>query len=197
MLSKCYFVFIVFSINFLNINLAVANNKDSKHSIAFGSGSYALSDTKQTQLGMNITIEEGSSSVYQIEYRYLMKKYFSIGAEFVGFENNYSRNSNGNTGTITSAMLLFNARFHLNTSHWFKPYLGAQVGIAVLEFDGAIVGNSAGAVVSIVAGMEFPVSRRIGFHIEYKDITTKPEDSSGELTNISGKGIFAGLNIYF
>lgn len=197
MSPKHYFVIIVFSINLLNVNLAVADNKHSKHSIAFGPGSYSLSDTKQTQLGLAITIEEDSFSVYQIEYRYLMKKYFSIGSEFIGFENTYSRDSNGNTGTITSGMLLFNAKFHLNTSHWFKPYLGAQVGIAVLEFDGPIVGNSAGVVISIVAGMEFPVSRHIGFHLEYKDIATKPEDSSGELTDISGNGIFGGLNIYF
>lgn len=158
-------------------------------------GSFSLSETQQTTVGVNATYDEDSSGVFAVEYERRLDGGFSFGGEFVSYTNDYT--SSSGSGEADVGVLTFNVKQYFNSSGSFMPFVGAGIGFGVASMSGPISGDAVDLALQIMGGFEYQFTDTIGIYAEYKVISSEPEDDAGETVDISGSGVFAGLTIHF
>lgn len=187
-----YPVLAIVFLMFLSLSCFAA---DKSNTIAIKAGSYDLSKTNQVVLGSNINLTEGSDSVFAVEYMRSMSGNYRLGGELISFKNNYTQLAS--RGEIDTLYVLFTADKYWQATSWMKPYLGVGVGAVTIDVSGPIAGDAGGFAFAARAGLDFTLSSNIGLLVEYKYLSGKPDDSNNQDIDVSGSGIFAGLNIYF
>jgi opacity protein-like surface antigen len=164
----------------------------NESSIIIKTGSFSLSNATQTIGGSSITFDDSSSGVFALEYERSMKNNLSWGIEYISYTNDYA----SGTGYADAFQLMANIRKYFDVSKSVQPYVGAGVGVAGVSLGGVGTGTGAGIGFQVMGGVKFPF-KAVSAIIEYKYISSEPEDSVGTTVDTSGSGIFAGIAINF
>lgn len=165
-------------------------------------GSFKINEESQTLslTGTSYTLQfdSSASSVFGLEGEWFIRPDISLGGEFVKFSSNYAILSPtaANESTDTTVFLANAKRYFLPASSW-QPYIGAGLGIAVVDFSGpTISGSTSGYALQAVGGVQW---RRDQFALraEYRYLKADTEDDAGQKVDMSGSGVFLGVGFYF
>ncbi len=169
--------------------------------ITVKAGSYAMSDTSQSITGFFggtvATTFEDDSSTFGVEYDRMMNNHVSIGGGFQSYTIDYTASGAvSGTGEMEAIFVTFNSKYHFTEGN-FKPFIGGAAGIAVTDFSGPLIGNTAGLALGIMAGFRWQFST-VGLYAEYKAyVAAETEDDGNAEVDLAGDSITAGLSFAF
>jgi len=159
-------------------------------SINIKTGSYRISEATQNIGGTTVTFDDSSSSVFSVEYERGFGKDLSWGVEVLSYSNDIIAGSSASDAS--TAIVMGTVRKYFDVSKHVQPYIGAGAGVSVVT----IFGSGSGLAFQGMAGVKFPFDS-ISAILEYKFVSSEPEDDFGDSVDISGSGIFAGIAINF
>ena len=169
--------------------------------ITVKAGTYTLDDTVQSIDGFfggtaTATFEEDDSTI-GVEYDRMMNNHVSIGGGFQTYSINYTATGGATgIGEMEAIFITFNSKYHF-TEGSFKPFIGGAAGLALTDFSGPVVGNTAGLALGIMAGFRWQFST-VGLYAEYKSyVSADTEDSGDAEVDIAGDSVTAGLSFAF
>lgn len=168
-----------------------------KNAIIVKLGTFTLAEKEQTVAGSNLTFDENSTSVFDVEYTRRFGNHFTYGGEIIHYTNTYNDFIDGEVETIVATA---NIKKYFDVATHFQPFIGAGIGIASIGVTGSFDGNASGLAASASVGAEIPFEY-VGIHLEYRYINATPD---GETTfgqtakfNVSGSALLAGVSIHF
>lgn len=164
---------------------------ENRSSVTVKTGSFTLADKNQTISGA-VTFDDKSSSVFAVEYEYMMKDNLSWGAEYIGYKNTYASGA----GTATFSHVMFNMRKLFNVAKHVQPFVGIGAAASTVALSGIGTGTGGGFGFQVMGGVKFPFED-FSAVIEYKMITASPDDKAGASVSSTGSGIFTGIGISF
>jgi len=179
----------------LGLSFSTTANADPV-ALIIKTGSYTLSDESQRISNITLTFEDKADGLFGLELEWRQPTGTAFGLELLRFTNDW-RSNVGTRGDNDTLALLFNVKKYFNASKVVRPYIGAGIGVASVDFTGP-GGSASGEDLALQAmgGIEFR-GQKVGFYTEVKYLSSKPEDDVGANINVSGTGLFAGLSIFF
>lgn len=175
------------------LSLSATGYAASKGSIILKTGSFSLSTSNQTIL-TPLSFDTSSSGVFAIEYEARLKKNTSWGVEFITYNNDYT---GGSGGSSNARQLTGNFRQYFDAGKNVKPFIGAGISAASATMSGQVVGSVGGIGFQAMGGVKFPFSKKAFAIVEYKIISSAPDDAAGVSVDTSGNGLFAGIGFKF
>jgi len=167
------------------------------HVIIVKGGSYTLENTNQVISAFPSTVTavfEEDDDTLAIEYDHVFSNGVSIGGGYQAFSLSYT--SNAGAGDVDASFFMFNSKYHFSNSN-FKPFIGASAGVALTDFNGAVIGNTIGFAVAGTAGFRWQFST-VGIYAEYKNyFSADTEDSLDAEVDLAGESITGGISISF
>ena len=170
-------------------------------------GSFSLASDAQTVLGGARTFA-ATNVAYGIEGEWRFRSGFAVGLEFFGHSQEYTTDGFSGSGEMTATNLLFNFKKYFRPSAVVQPYLGVGFGSTIADFSpgsssgiSGITGTIGGFAVQGMAGVAFRW-RHVGIYTEFKYVSAEAEGTDSftglsESVDLSGTGLFAGMNVHF
>ena len=181
----------------LSLIISTTSLQASENVIIVKGGTYSFGDTTQIvdTFPSNVSATfETEGGLTGIEYDHVFE-HFSIGGGIEKYSLNYTT-SQGGSGTVDVSHLMFNGKYYFLDSA-FKPFVGASAGVAITDFTGSVIGNSAGLAVAVSAGFRYQFSV-VGLYVEYKNyVLADTEDSFDSEVDVAGDGVFGGISFSF
>lgn len=160
-------------------------------------GSLSLANQTQTILGTNRSFDKSVSGLYGIELDYQLGSGLATGLELMGYKAHFTTVGATSTGDVSALALLAIIKQYYLTHSNLQPYIGAGFGAATTSVSGtAITGNTAGFAYQLLAGLEYR-SSSIGFFAEAKYLGANTKDSNNQSIDMTGSGVFAGIDFHF
>lgn len=175
----------------------------NKSSLIVKAGTFKLANKSQT-IGVPVTFDDSSSSVFAIEYEKMHKRdmtwgyekmhkrYMTWGVELISYSNDYALGA----GTADAIQVMVNIKSYYKISKSVWPYVGLGIGVAGVSLGGVGTGSGRSIGYQGIVGVKFPF-KAVSAIVEYKYVSSHPEDSAGIKVDTSGSGIFAGIGINF
>ncbi|MFC1812900.1 OmpW family protein [Thermodesulfobacteriota bacterium] len=162
----------------------------------FGMGArVSYFNTFDTDLAV-FDIEFDDSTLYGLNLVYFFNTYFSLELGIEHSKNDVNVSGNGLSdfyfGDVTQIPILLTARFHLPIHSRVTPYLGGGAGFYSNDFDlsqvlfgGATFEPKSSIGYHVNGGVEFFVSERIAFNLDFKYIWNTVEfDATGVIVAV-------------
>jgi hypothetical protein len=156
-----------------------------------------LASASQTILSVDRSFDD-SASALGIEGEAFVNPHFSVSGEFIRYSNSFTTEGTGVEGEITTSVYLANVKYYFtdDDNEW-RPYAGAGLGAATVDFSGALTGSTGGVAMQAFGGVLWRYNDNIGVRGEYKVIRSDTEDDSGNGIDVSANGIFVGVTLHF
>ncbi len=156
-------------------------------------GTFSLNNSTQSS---GRVFDTQSDSVLGFEYAWHLDTGFSIGGDFLHYENTFTTFTSFEAKTN---VFLFNTKYHFNRDSPWQPFIGVGVGIALTDSTGEFfIGNHSGPAYQLVAGLTYRF-KYVGVYAEYKWLHSKVEDtylgSTISEIDLSGHGVQLGISI--
>ena len=167
-----------------------AHAQDSENYVTFGLGITATDDTSFQVAPGTIDTEFEDDWNYSVAYGWKREGY-RYEAELVLGEDDVSSHTlnggaplEGPTGGINMAGLLFNGYYDFSTASAFTPYVGAGLGVAMVEAEGFGVAGIPDVLddddtviaYQLMAGIGYDLSERTNIFAEYRYFGTESAD---------------------
>jgi hypothetical protein len=162
-----------------------------------------LSLSSETQ-NIEATSNGGSTTIFQttfdqsapafgLEGEWIMRSGWAYGGELIVHAHDYVTVPAGalGSGEMRTIKLLFNAKKYFRPGSIVQPYVGAGVGLAVVNMSGQVEGNASGYAAQAMGGVVFRWEF-VGFYTEAKFQVAEAAD-----VDASGTGLFAGVSFHF
>jgi opacity protein-like surface antigen len=159
-------------------------------------GTFKMAEPKQVPGGLPTTFEAASRPAAGIEVEGRSESGFAAGGELFYYKNNLVLDGTGLSGRQEVAAIMVNAKYYLRLAGWLYPYVGAGAGTAVASYGGDFTGRATGAAYQGLAGIEFRFEY-MGINVQYKQLSSTIKDDTGLEVKVGGKGVLAGLSIFF
>lgn len=134
-----------------------------------------------------------SATIFGVEGEWVFGNGWAAGGEILSQHHSYTNLPLSPTGKgdMTSTKFLVNGKKYFRVDQVVRPYVGAGLGVAVVNMSGDISGTGAGYAVQGMGGVLFQW-RTVGIYTEaaYQKAESEGVDSGG-------LAIFAGLNLHF
>jgi len=163
-------------------------------SFALGSGTQNIN--AESSPGVTTSFQTtfgGSASVFGMEAEWRARNGWAFGGEATVRSHAFTTVPTGllGKGDMQVVTVLFNAKKYFRQETIVQPYLGAGVGIAVVNMSGQLEGTTTGYSMQAMGGVAFRWER-IGLYTEAKFQANKTPD-----VDASGSGLFAGMSVHF
>ena len=175
--------------------------------LIFKLGSFTLASDSQTLLGSSRSFS-AANLAYGVEGEWHFQNGFAIGVELFGHGQEYTTAGATGSGDMTVVNALFNAKKYFRPAAVVQPYVGVGFGSSVSDFSpgsssgtSGITGTAGGFAVQGMAGVAFRW-RHVGIYSEFKYVRAETEATDlltgvKETVDVSGTGLFAGMNVHF
>ncbi len=162
-------------------------------SINIKTASLTLSEKTQNIGSRTVTFDDSASSVFSIEYEREFGLGLSWGIETISYSNDILASSPSTSANDMNTLIVMGTiRKYFDLSPHVKPYFGAGAGVSVVT----IVGSGSGIGFQGMVGVKFPFDS-VSAILEYKVISSEPDDDLGASVDVSSDGVFAGVSINF
>lgn len=168
-------------------------NAAGGHSLNIKTASLTLSEKTQTIGSRTVTFDDSAKSVFSIEYEQEFGQGLTWGVDLTSYTNDITASTPSTSANdMSSVVISGTVRKYFDAGKYVKPYIGGGMGVSAVT----IVGSGSGLAFQGMAGIKFPFDS-ISAVIEYKVISSDPEDDVGASVDISSSGVFAGIAINF
>ena len=168
-------------------------------------GSFQLASSPQTIVGLSRDFS-AASVAYGVEGEWRLSNGFAFGLELFSHSQDYITASPSiQSGDMTVANVFINAKKYFRPNAVVQPYIGVGLGSATADFSagsgGGITGSAGGFAVQGMAGLAFRW-QQVGIYTELKYTraeidATNAITGASETTDVSGTGVFVGMNVHF
>lgn len=170
-------------------------------------GSFTLASDSQILLGSSRSFS-AVNPAYGLEGEWRFQNGVAIGVEVFGHNQEYSTAAATGSGEMSVLNVLFNVKKYFRPTAVVQPYAGLGFGTSASNFSpgsssgtSGITGGAGGFAVQGMAGVAFRW-RHVGIYSEFKYVRAETEGTdlvtgSKETVDVSGSGLFAGLNVHF
>lgn len=175
--------------------------------LIFKLGSFTLANESQTLLGSSRSFS-ATNMAYGAEGEWRFQNGLALGVELLGHSQEYSTAGFSGSGDMTVTSFLFNAKKYFRPSAMVQPYLGLGIGSTATDFSpgnssgtAGITGSAVGFAFQGMAGVALRW-RHVGIYSEVKYMHAETEGTDAltgikETVDVSGIGLFGGLNVQF
>jgi opacity protein-like surface antigen len=181
---------------------APANTQRTESALTIKTGELWLADDSQTLSGSDWGFDRSAVNVLAIEGETRLPKGaedFSIGGEFLYFQNRYRRTSGTppDEGKVSTRSFLAKSKYYFSRGEAFQPYAGLGFGVVLSDdYSGGPIrevadGNGYFGLVGVQMRAE-----RVGFRVEYTGLRTRLTDNNGQKMNSSVHGILVGISFF-
>jgi hypothetical protein len=166
-------------------------------SLRLRAGSFSLSDTSQTLVGIPVEFDAGASGVMSVEAEYQQPDGLALGVELLRFSNDLEATGSSSSSTVEVSVVAANIRKYFSIGRSMFLSVGAGIGGAGSEFSGDVVeGGASGLAMQLMAGIEYRFDRA-ALTLDYRYLSAKTEDGDGNEADVSGAGLLAGVAVRF
>lgn len=167
-------------------------------------GSFRLSTESQTILGLSRSFT-AANVAYGVEGEWRSQSGFAFGVEAFGHTQDYITVGSAESGDMAVTSVFFNFKKYFRPNAVVQPYFGLGIGGAAVNVtagtSGGITGTAGGFAAQGMAGIAFRW-RHVGIYteIKYERAVIEANDTGTglvETLDLSGAGVFAGLNVHF
>lgn len=168
-------------------------------------GSFKLASSPQTIVGLSRDFS-AAGVAYGLEGEWHLSNGFAFGLEVFGHSQDYITASPSiESGDMTVTNVFINAKKYFRPNAVFQPYIGVGLGSATADFSagggGGVTGSAGGFAVQGMAGLAFRW-QHVGIYTELKYAraeidATNATTGASETIDVSGTGVFAGMNVHF
>lgn len=159
-------------------------------------GSFSLGSKSQNVTAGPTTFAvdfNSGATIFGLEGEWMFGNGWAVGGEISSQSHTYTNLPQSPTGKgdMTSTKFLVNGKKYFRVDQVARPYVGAGLGVAIVNMSGDISGTGAGAAAQVMGGVLFQW-RIVGIYTEaaYQKAESEGVDSGG-------LGIFAGLSLHF
>lgn len=175
--------------------------------LIFKLGQFTLASDSQTILG-SLRSFSATNVAYGVEGEWRFQNGFALGVEFLGHGQEYSTAGATGSGDMTVTSFLFNAKKYFRPAKMVQPYFGVGIGSTATDFSAGdssgaagITGSAVGFAFQGMAGVALRW-RHVGIYSELKYVNAETEGTDAltgtkETVDVSGIGLFGGLNVQF
>jgi len=162
-------------------------------------GNFQLANDSQAILGSSRSFS-AAGLAYGLEGEWRLKNGFAFGLELFGHTQDYTTTGSTASGDTSVTNVFINAKKYFRPHAVVQPYIGIGLGSAAASFSSktasGITGSAGGFALQGMAGMAFRW-RHVGIYSEFKYARAEIEDTAGQAVDVSGSGLFAGMNVHF
>lgn len=160
-------------------------------------GSFTLSTDRQTIAGQSLILDDSASGILGVEFEWRQASGLAYGVELVRHETDVTSTGTTARSTMETFAVLGTVKKYFSPSKAVRPYIGAGIGAASVDFNGNLITGSGGGLgLQAMGGVEFR-GQKVGLYTELKYLSAKVEDDANQDADGSGTGIFVGLSIFF
>jgi opacity protein-like surface antigen len=137
----------------------------------------------------------GSATAFGLDAEWRTRNGWAFGGEAMVHSHKYTAVSlapaSSGTGDMQVVTVLANAKKYFRPQSIVQPYVGAGIGIAVVNMSGQLEGTTIGYSIQAMGGVAFRWEH-VGIYTEAKFQANKASD-----VDASGSGLFAGMSVQF
>lgn len=165
-------------------------------------GDLRLIDGSQTLSGSDWSFDRSAANVLAIEGETRLPKKvedFSIGGEYLYYQNLYSRTSGTSpeNGKMYSRAFLAKSKYYFARGEALQPYAGLGFGVAFSDdlSGGPIRKTAEGTAYLGAVGVQLR-AERVGLRVEYTVLRARLSDNNGQRLDASTRGVLAGISFF-
>lgn len=162
-------------------------------------GNFRMSSASQTIVAARRNFS-ASAFAWGVEGEWRVRDGWAVGGEVLGHTHDYTTTASSASGDVAVTSVLVNAKKYFRLAQIEQPYVGAGIGAVSSRFSagggGGLTGSATGYALQAMTGVAFRW-QNVGVYTELKLQKGEAEDRNGEKLDVSGLGLFVGVDGHF